>query len=90
MVAPARASKNGRVGAQSAREGDMEVRGHGRRDAGGIVFGVILLLVGGYYLLQQTFGLNLPDLNWDQIWPVLVIVLGLVVLYGAWSRSKQA
>jgi hypothetical protein len=68
----------------------MEVRGHGRRDAGGIVFGVILLLVGGYYLLQQTFGINLPDLNWDQIWPVLVIALGLVVLYGAWSRSKQA
>ena len=68
----------------------MEVRGHGRRDAGGIVFGAILLLVGGYYLLQQTFGLNLPDLNWDQIWPVLVIVLGVVVLYGAWSRGKQA
>ena len=44
----------------------MEVRGRGRRDAGGIVFGAILLLVGGYYLLQQTFGLNLPDLNWDQ------------------------
>jgi hypothetical protein len=68
----------------------MEVRSHGRRDAGGIVFGVILLLVGGYYLLQQTFGFNLPDLNWDQIWPVLVIALGVVVLYGAWSRNKQA
>jgi NADH:ubiquinone oxidoreductase subunit 4 (subunit M) len=68
----------------------MEVRDHRRRDAAGIVFGAILLLVGGYYLLQQTFGLNLPDLNWDQIWPILVIALGAVVLYGAWSRGKQA
>jgi NADH:ubiquinone oxidoreductase subunit 4 (subunit M) len=70
--------------------GDIEARGRGRRDAGGIVFGAILRLVGGYYLLQQTFGLDLPDLNWDQLWPVLLIVFGAVVLYGAWSRGRQA
>ncbi len=63
---------------------------HRRRDRGGIVFGVILLLVGGYYLLQQTLGLNLPDLNWDQLWPVIVMIIGGVILYGAWSRNREA
>jgi membrane protein DedA with SNARE-associated domain len=78
------------IGVHSAREGDMQARGRGRRDAGGIVFWAILLLVGGYYVLQQTFGRNLPDLNWDQLLPVLLIVLGAVLLYGAWSRSRQS
>lgn len=63
---------------------------HRRRDRGGIVFGVILLLVGGYYLLQQTLGLNLPDLNWDQLWPVIVMIIGGVIVYGAWSRNREA
>jgi hypothetical protein len=63
---------------------------HRRRDRGGIVFGVILLLVGGYYLLQQTLGLNLPDLNWDQLWPVIVMIIGGVILYSAWSRNREA
>jgi hypothetical protein len=63
---------------------------HRRRDIGGIVFGAILLLVGVYYLLQQTFGLNLPELNWDQLWPVILIVIGGAVLYGAWWRNREA
>lgn len=61
-----------------------------RRDGAGIVFGVILLLVGGYYLLDQTLGLAMPELNWDRIWPLFVILLGGVILYGAWARSRPA
>jgi phage shock protein C len=61
---------------------------HTRRDHGGVVFGAILLLVGGYYLLDQTIGLNLPELNWDRIWPVILIVIGAAVLYGAWTRNR--
>jgi uncharacterized integral membrane protein len=57
-------------------------------DAGALIFGAILLLVGGYYLLVNTFGVNLPDLDWDQIWPIALIVLGLaVVLKALQSRS---
>lgn len=62
----------------------MESMTH-RRDLGAILFGLILLFVGGYYLLQKTFGMNIPDLNWDTIWPVLVVALGVGVLYRAWS-----
>jgi hypothetical protein len=57
---------------------------------GGLIFGGILLLVGVYYLLQQTLGLDLPDLNWDQLWPILLILLGGGILWGAWSRRREA
>lgn len=68
----------------------MNGRGvHRRRDAGGLIFGGILLVVGIYYLLQRTMGLDIPDLNWDQIWPVFVILLGGGILYGAWSRRTE-
>jgi TRAP-type C4-dicarboxylate transport system permease small subunit len=51
-----------------------------RVDVGALIFGAILLLVGGYYLLVNTFGVNLPELDWDQIWPIALIGLGLAVL----------
>jgi len=57
----------------------MHVAGH-QVDVGALIFGAILLLVGIYYLLVNTFGINLPDLNWDAIWPLAVIGLGVAVL----------
>lgn len=63
---------------------------HRRRDAGGLILGVILLMVGIYYLLQRTLGLDIPDLNWDQLWPLLLILLGGAILYGAVTRRNGA
>jgi len=57
----------------------MHVAGR-KVDVGALIFGAILLLVGGYYLLVNTFGVQLPDLNWDMIWPIAVIALGLAVV----------
>ena len=57
----------------------MHVAGH-KVDLGALVFGAILLLVGGYYLLVNTFGIDLPELNWDMIWPIAVIGLGVAVV----------
>jgi uncharacterized integral membrane protein len=70
----------------------MHVAGH-KVDVGALIFGAILLLVGGYYLLVNTFGINLPDLDWDMIWPIAVIALGLAVVARAIasrSGSDQA
>jgi LiaI-LiaF-like transmembrane region len=58
-------------------------------DLGAIVFGLIVLGVGGYYLLVNTFGLDLPELDWDKIWPLLVIALGLAIVLGAWGRMGR-
>jgi uncharacterized integral membrane protein len=57
----------------------MHLAGH-KVDVGALIFGAILLLVGGYYLLVNTFGIQLPDLDWDQIWPIALIALGLAVV----------
>jgi hypothetical protein len=58
-------------------------------DIGAVVFGLIVLGVGAYYLLVNTFGLDLPELDWDKIWPVLVIFLGIAIVLGAWGRMGR-
>ncbi len=63
----------------------MNVR---RLDVGGIVFGLILLGVGIWFMLDKTFGFALPEVEWDQIWPLFIIALGVAVLFGAWARRE--
>jgi phage shock protein C len=52
----------------------------GRGNAG-IVFGVILILLGAWFLLRQYI-----RVDWDLIWPVIVIGLGAVLIAGAMRR----
>jgi len=59
-----------------------------RLDVGALILGVLILEVGIYYLLVNTFGFELPDLDWDMIWPIAVIALGLGILWGAWNRMS--
>jgi hypothetical protein len=60
-----------------------------RADVGGVVIGLIILGVGVYYLLENTFGFTMPELDWDKIWPVAIIVLGLAIVWGAYHRSHR-
>ena len=55
-------------------------------DIGAILFGLIVLGVGIYYTLVNVFGLELAELDWDMIWPLAVVALGIGILWGAWSR----
>jgi hypothetical protein len=59
-----------------------------RNEIGALLFGLIVLAVGCYYLLRNTLGFDLPELNWDMLWPVLIIGLGISVVYGALNRSR--
>lgn len=58
-------------------------------DVGAIILGLIILGIGVYYFLQRTLGLSMPDLNWDMVWPLLVIALGVGMLFSAWSRMGK-
>jgi hypothetical protein len=48
------------------------------------VFGAILILVGGYFLLRQF----IPALNPALFWPVLVIIGGVLLIAVAVGRRK--
>jgi hypothetical protein len=49
---------------------------------------VIILIVGGWYFATRTLGLDLPDLDWGQLWPVILIALGLWVVYRSMRRAR--
>jgi hypothetical protein len=43
---------------------------------GSIIFGIIILAVGLWYFADRTLGLDLPRLDADQLWPIVIIALG--------------
>ena len=55
-------------------------------DLGAILIGLIILGVGVYYTLVNVFGFRLAELNWDMVWPLAVIAVGIGILWGAWTR----
>lgn len=53
-----------------------------------IVVGLALLAIGGWYLLDQTLGFDMPRIRWNDLWPIILIVLGaLVILQSARRRA---
>ena len=63
-------------------------QGHGERRAdmsGGLIIGVILILIGVFFLAREFF----PVLELNRFWPVLVIGMGLVLLLGAFARRGR-
>jgi protein-S-isoprenylcysteine O-methyltransferase Ste14 len=60
-----------------------------RSSVGTVVIGLILIVVGGYYVLRNTLGLDLPQLDSEQVVPVIAVVLGLALLYRAWIETGR-
>ena len=48
-----------------------------------VIFGVILILIGGWFLAQQF----LPWLNFGLLWPIGLVVLGVIILVAALRRG---
>ncbi len=51
-----------------------------------IVLGLVLLTIGIWYLLDQTLRLDMPRIRWSDLWPIILIVLGGVMLYRSATR----
>ncbi|MBI3749746.1 MAG: hypothetical protein HY262_13020, partial [Chloroflexi bacterium] len=47
-----------------------------------IIAGAVLLAIGLWYFADQTLGLALPRLRWNDLWPIALIVLGAWILAG--------
>jgi hypothetical protein len=54
-----------------------------------IVIGVAVLLIGLYYFLDTTLGLDLPAVRWSSLWPVILIVIGGVIVLRAMGRRSS-
>jgi phage shock protein C len=56
-----------------------------RRDTGvaGMVFGAVLVILGVWFLVDQYL-----NIDWQLIWPVIVILLGVALIVGAALRSR--
>ena len=57
-------------------------------DTGTVVWGVILVTVGTWFFLDRTLGLDLPDIDWGQLWPVILIVVGAAVILQGVGRRR--
>ena len=58
-----------------------------RSGVGTVVIALILIFVGGYYVLRNTLGIDLPELDSDQVVPLIAVILGLALLYRAWQEN---
>ncbi len=54
------------------------------------VIGGVVILTGVYFLLRNAFGLVLPPIDWDLVWPIVVIASGVaIVSKAAGSVSRR-
>ncbi len=51
----------------------------------GIVFGVILVGLGVWFLVDQYV-----DIDWQLVWPLIVILIGAALIAGAIRRSRPS
>jgi hypothetical protein len=70
--------------------GDWRRRESSRRgvDTGTVVWGLILIVVGGWFFLDQTLGLDMPKVDWESLWPVVLIVIGAAVILQGIGRRR--
>lgn len=57
---------------------------HGRGVS--LVFGAIILIIGLWYFATRTLGLDLPDFDWGDLWPVILIAVGILIVYRSMQR----
>ena len=70
---------------QGFEAGYYRRRRHRRDGASGFVLGLILIFVGVFYLIHQY----VPTIDWDLVWPFIVIGGGALLIVAAFSRPQH-
>jgi len=52
------------------------------------LWGLVILAVGVWFFAEVTLGLNLPAVPWDAVWPLAIILLGLVIIVRGLGRRR--
>ena len=70
---------------RAARRAARRARRAERDGRGAVIFGSILVLIGGWFLAQRY----IPALNSDLLGPVILIGIGVLLVAGAVGRSEN-
>ena len=54
-----------------------------------ILFGLAILGLGLWFFAEHTLGYELPRIRWSQVWPAILIVIGLWVVLGSMRRGSR-
>ena len=71
----------------SPRSGSMWRSRDNDGRTGTIVLGVILVAIGLWFFGDQTLALDMPELSWSELWPILIIGLGGWIVLGTLRRD---
>ena len=72
--------------ARAQRRAEREARRAARRAQGGngaVILGGILVVVGALFLARQF----LPELDFDLLWPIVLMVIGVALVLGSVRRA---
>jgi hypothetical protein len=53
-----------------------------------IVVGLIILAAGIYYFVDRTLGIDLPTIQWSNLWPILLVLVGALIIIRALGRDR--
>lgn len=71
--------------ARAQRRAERRAARAERGGQGALVIGVLLVLVGAWFLIRRY----VPALDGDLLWPIVLIILGGVLLVGALGRGRR-
>ena len=57
-------------------------------DTAARVWGLLLIVVGAWFFAEFTLGMDLPAIPWRDVWPLGLIVIGLVVIARGMTRRS--
>ena len=64
----------------STAEVTDEADGHSRHK----IAGIILIILGLFLFFRQLF----PPLPWDQLWPLVLVGVGVALIWRSWGRGR--
>jgi len=72
-----------RADRQAHRAARRAARGNGYEGSAGVIGGVVLVLIGGYFIVRTY----VPTLDLGRFWPILLVAIGLILLLGSIRRD---
>ena len=57
-------------------------------DTAARAWGLIILLIGVWFLADVTIGLDMPNVPWRDLWPLGLIAIGLLVVFRGMGRQR--